>query len=174
MPRRERRRDLARDREDLAPLLEREIGRDQRAAPLARLDDDASPAQRPAMIRLRAGNRHGAGSTPGAYSETTSPRSRILRSELRVRARVVAVDAAAEHGDRHAAGLERAAVRLAVDPAREAADDDQPGAPQARGRACARPGRRSGEQARAPTTATPSAAPRLGAAPRRKSPTGGS
>ena len=27
----------------------------------------------PAMIRLRAGNRHGAGSTPGAYSETTRP-----------------------------------------------------------------------------------------------------
>ena len=34
------------------------------------------------MIRLRAGNRQGAGSTPGAYSETTSPRSHDPRREL--------------------------------------------------------------------------------------------
>ena len=38
--RRECRRDLARDSEDLAPRLEREVGGDQRAAPLAGLDDD--------------------------------------------------------------------------------------------------------------------------------------
>ena len=44
-----------------------------------------------------------------------------------MRRRVVAVDPAAEHGDGDAAGVERAAVRLAVDPAREAADDDEPG-----------------------------------------------
>ena len=31
----------------------------------------------PATIRLRAGKRHGAGSTPGAYSETIRPRSPI-------------------------------------------------------------------------------------------------
>ena len=36
----ERRRDLARDGEHLPSLLERKIGRDQRAASLARLDDD--------------------------------------------------------------------------------------------------------------------------------------
>ena len=30
---------------------------------------------RPAMMRFRAGNRHGAGSTPGGYSETIRPRS---------------------------------------------------------------------------------------------------
>ena len=36
----ERTRDLARNREDLSPLLEREVGRDQRAAALAGLDDD--------------------------------------------------------------------------------------------------------------------------------------
>ena len=33
--------------------------------------------QRPATIRFRAGNRHGAGSTPGGYSDTISPRSAI-------------------------------------------------------------------------------------------------
>ena len=31
----------------------------------------------PATIRLRAGKRHGAGSTPGAYSDTTSPDARM-------------------------------------------------------------------------------------------------
>ena len=43
-----------------------------------------------------------------------------------MRRRIVAVDAAAEHGDRDAARLERALVRLAVDAAREAAHDDEP------------------------------------------------
>ena len=37
-------------------------------------------AERPAMIRLRAGKRHGAGSTAGSYSETTRPRSQIRRA----------------------------------------------------------------------------------------------
>ena len=77
--------------------------------------------------------------------------------------RVVAVDAAAEHGDRRAAGLERAAVRLAVDPAREAAHDDEPRAGElapehardlrAVRRACARTDdrdRRPGELGRRP------------------------
>ena len=36
--------------------------------------------QRPAMILLRAGKRHGAGSTPGSYSETTRPASQIRRA----------------------------------------------------------------------------------------------
>ena len=40
---------------------------------------------------------------------------------------IVAVDTAAEHGDRCAAGLERATMRLAVDAARETADHDEPG-----------------------------------------------
>ena len=79
------------------------------------------------MIRFRAGNRQGAGSTPGAYSETTSPVARILAASSAWDARVVAVDPAAEHGDGRAAGLERAAVGLAVDAARKAADDDEPG-----------------------------------------------
>ena len=40
--------------------------------------------------------------------------------------RVVAVDAAAEHGDRPATGSNGAAMRLAVDAARETADDHDP------------------------------------------------
>jgi hypothetical protein len=36
------------------------------------------------MIRLRAGNRQGAGSTPGAYSETTRPVLADCARQLRV------------------------------------------------------------------------------------------
>ena len=44
------------------------------SAPLrSRASTTTVAAQSPATIRLRAGNRHGAGSTPGAYSETMSP-----------------------------------------------------------------------------------------------------
>ena len=105
------------------------------------------------MIRFRAGKRHGAGSTPGSYSETTSPRLADPSRELRMRGRVVAVDAAAEHGDRRAAGFERSAVSLAVDPARHAAHDDETrcGSSRASERATERP---YDEHARAPTTAT--------------------
>ena len=35
---------------------------------------------RPATMRFRAGKRHGAGSTPGAYSDATTPRSHIRRA----------------------------------------------------------------------------------------------
>ncbi len=79
------------------------------------------------MIRLRAGNRHGAGSTRGAYSETDEAGRADARRQLGVRRRVVAVDPAAEDGDRRASGLESSTVRLAVDAAREAADDDEAG-----------------------------------------------
>ena len=37
----------------------------------------------PATIRFRAGKRHGAGSTPGAYSETTRPSARIRAASSR-------------------------------------------------------------------------------------------
>ena len=43
-----------------------------------------------------------------------------------MRRRVVAIDAAAEHGDGRAARLQRAAVRFAVRPARETADHQEP------------------------------------------------
>ena len=82
------------------------------------------------MILFRAGNLHGAGSTPGAYSETTSPVARIRRASSACDARVVAVDPATEHGDGRPARVERAPVRLAVDAASEPADDDEPGGGQ--------------------------------------------
>ena len=79
------------------------------------------------MIRFLAGNLHGAGSTPGAYSETDEPGLANPRGELGVGCRVVAVDTAAEDCDRQPARLERAAMGLAVDSSREAADDDEAG-----------------------------------------------
>ena len=79
------------------------------------------------MILFRAGNLHGAGTTPGAYSERASPVARMRAAELGMRRRVVAVDPAAEHRDGRPAGVKRAPVRLAVDPSGEAADDHQPG-----------------------------------------------
>ena len=115
-------RDLARHREDLPPLLEREVGGDQRAASLTRLNDDRRRAE--------------TGDDPVAGRE--APRCRfhtglVLRDDQRtladrlrkggVRRRVVAVDAAAEHRDRMAARLECATVRFAVDPPRETAHD---------------------------------------------------
>ena len=59
VPAERRRGDLARHGEHLAALLEREVGRDQRAAPLARLDDDR---------RARAGRRR-SGSAPESATE---------------------------------------------------------------------------------------------------------
>ena len=78
-------------------------------------------------LRFRAGNRQGAGSTPGAYSETIEARAAIARRQLGVGGGIVPVDAAAEHGDGEAPGVERAPVRMAVDPACQAADHHEPG-----------------------------------------------
>ena len=108
------------------------------SAPLrSRASTTTVAAARPATILLRAGKRHGAGATPGAYSATISPRRRDPARELRVRGRIVAVDPAAEHGDRRAARVERTAVRFGVDAACEPADDDEARARDARGRASA-------------------------------------
>ena len=125
------RRDLAGHREHLASLLEREVGGDQRAAPLARLDDDRRRAEPgdDAVARRKAPRR---GLDAGRVLGDDEPASRDAPRELGVRGRIVAVDAAAEHGDRRAARVERAAVRLGVDAAREAADDDEPGRARAR------------------------------------------
>ena len=116
--------DLAGNGQHLATLVEREVGGDQRAASLARLDDDRrggearddpvarretarAPARRPARTRRRSARRRD-----------------LARASSRCARRIVAVDAAAEHGD-VGRRLERAAVRLAVDPAREPGDDDE-------------------------------------------------
>ena len=79
-PLRELRGDLARDGEHLAALVEREVGGDQRAAPLARLDDDAS--------RARGRRRSGCG------PESATARAR-RRADTRTRSdRVAAICAA--------------------------------------------------------------------------------
>ena len=53
-------------------------------APLrSRASTTTVAAQSPATMRLRAGKRHGAGSTPGAYSETTSPVAATWRASSR-------------------------------------------------------------------------------------------
>ena len=85
------------------------------------------------MIRFLAGKRHGAGSTPGSYSETHEPVLTDPPRELGVRGRVVTVDPASEDGNGSSSALECAAVRLAVDPPRHPADDDQAGRRQLAG-----------------------------------------
>ena len=50
-------------------------------APLrSRASTTTVAAHSPATMRLRAGKRHGAGSTPGAYSETIRPASATRRA----------------------------------------------------------------------------------------------
>jgi hypothetical protein len=51
-----------------------------RAPLFARASTTIVAAHRPATIRLRAGKRNGAGSTPGSYSETISDRWAISRA----------------------------------------------------------------------------------------------
>ena len=75
-------------------------------------------------MRFLAGKRHGAGSTPGGYSETIEAALGDAARQLRVGSRIVAVDAAPEDGDGEPARCERAPMGLAVDAAREAADHD--------------------------------------------------
>ena len=82
-----------------------------------------TPAERPAMMRLRIGKFCGRGSVPGGYSETRTWSAASRSFSGRVLARVVDVEAAAEDGDRSARTLERGLVRRRVDAAREARDD---------------------------------------------------
>ncbi len=79
------------------------------------------------MILFRAGKRHGAGSTPGSYSEIDEAVLGDATGELGVRRGIVAIDAAAEDGDGPPARFERATVCLAVDTTRHAAHDDESG-----------------------------------------------
>ena len=76
------------------------------------------------MMRLRCGKNSFCGSMPGAYSETNTPRGRSRR-ELVVLARKNRVETAAEHGDRSAERLHRAAMARAVDADGEPARDRQ-------------------------------------------------
>ena len=79
------------------------------------------------MIRLRAGNLHGAGSTPARTRTGSGRPTRRSAGQLAMGGWIVAVDSAAEHGHGRAARLERASVRFAVDAAREPADHDRAG-----------------------------------------------
>ena len=122
---REQGRDLAGDCEHLPPLVEGEVGRDQRAAALARLDDHGRVAQprddpvpRRETPRRRLDPRRILGDDQAALDDR--------RGEQPVRARVVAVDTAAEDGHGRAR-LECASMRSPVDAASEARHDDHPG-----------------------------------------------
>src|SRR5439155_3712100 len=91
-PRGETRADLTRNREDLSPLLEREVGGDERTAPLACLDDDGRAAE--------AGDDPVAGRKPPRRRLDArrvlgdeQPRGGDAPRELGVRGGVVTVDA---------------------------------------------------------------------------------
>ncbi len=62
-------------------------------------------------------------------SETIRPSVGDLLGQLAVLRRIDLVDAAAEHGDRVAAGLQHRPVRRRIDAPRHAAGDGQPGVP---------------------------------------------
>ena len=57
----------------VAAERQRVVGRDQRARAGSRASTTSVASASAAMMRLRTGKRQGAGSTPGAHSETTAP-----------------------------------------------------------------------------------------------------
>ena len=124
-PRRDRGGDLAGHDHHLASVLEREVRRDQRSRPLACLDDHGRGAETgDDPVAGRESPRRGLDAR--LVLRHDQPLLDDAAGQVAMRRRVVAVDAAAEHGDGDAADVESAAVGLAVDPARHAADDDEP------------------------------------------------
>src|SRR5581483_6217249 len=116
-----RRVDAAGNREDLAVLLERLAGSNQRAALEVAFDhqhaerdaaEDAVAAREELAAWLRAER---------VVADQRAALDDLLGEALVLR-RVDQVEAAREHGDRAAAGIERGAVRDGVDAAGEAAD----------------------------------------------------
>ena len=77
-------------------------------------------------MRLRRGKNSLRGCVPSAYSLMMAPRSIDLLGEALVLGRIDEVEAAGQHADRAAAGLERGAMGDRIDAAREAADDGDP------------------------------------------------
>ncbi len=122
--RRERARDLPGHCHHLPSVLEREVGGDQRARPLARLDDDGRGAQ-PGdhAVASRKPPRRGLDARLVLGDE--QPVDADATRELGVRCRVVTVDAAAEHGHCTSTGSESAPVRLRVDAPSEPAHDHE-------------------------------------------------
>src|SRR4029078_8917898 len=123
--RRQCRRDLARDREHLSPLLARERRSDHRTASLTRLDDDRRGAEtRDDAIASRETPRRGldAGLVLRHDQRPLSDRA----GQRHVRRRIVTADAAPENRNGVPPRLERTTMRFAVDPARETTDDHYP------------------------------------------------
>ena len=119
--------DRPRHREHLAPLLTGEPGRDQRPGAIGRLDDhraERQPGDDPVALRKRAGMR---GGERRRFADQ-GPVGDHLEGQLVVLRRVDIQHAAAEDGDRPAAGGDGATVRGCVDPAGQAAGDGVPGA----------------------------------------------
>lgn len=118
--------DLARNGEHFAAFLECEVRRDQRAAAITCFDhhrclcesgDDPVPRR----------EAPGRGRDAGWVLRDDEPGPRNLGRERRVRTRVVAIDAAPEHGNGRPTALQRAAVRPAVDASGKPGDDDDTG-----------------------------------------------
>ena len=132
--------DLARHGEHLAPVLQREVGGDERTGPLAGLDDDRRPRES-RDDPVPGGEAPRSGLHAGLVLGHDEPSGRDDRArELGVGRRVVAVDATAEHRDGRPTRRERATVRLAVDAARHATDHDGAGGRGLRRKeACDRP-----------------------------------
>ena len=149
---RELRGDLAGDGEHLASLLEREVGGDQRAAPLARLDDDRRERQaRDDPVARREPPRRGLDARrvlgddqPVARDlARRAPRERAgSRGRCRSRARRRSSPSRARRGAPPRRRRARGPRRRPRRPRR------------ARAPACVRPTRRRPSSARAPTTAT--------------------
>ena len=93
------------------------------------------------MIRFRCGNAPASGGEWGGFSLITAPRSAISLGQFDVLRRIDVQHAAAQHGERSAAGLERPAMSGRVDAASQSADDGVARASQTR-RPVVRPGRR--------------------------------
>ena len=124
------------------------------SAPEARPASTTSTASASAtMMRLRAGNCCRCGGVPGGYSESSAARRRDVVEQRGVAIGIDDVDAAAEHGERRAAGVERAAVRRGVDAERAARDDREALPRAATPPSRARAGSRRMVAARAPTIA---------------------
>ncbi len=114
-------RDLPGHGHHLPSLLERHVGGDERARALAGLHDDGDEAQSgdDAIACGKAPRRRLDARLVLAHDEPA--RCDDPPGELRVRRRVVAIDAAAEHRDRRPAPVEGAPMGFAVDPSRKPA-----------------------------------------------------
>ena len=116
---------LARNGQYVSTFVESQVGGDQRAAALARLDDHGR-VREPGDDPVSRGEAPRGGLDSRWVFGDDPPARRDLGGERRMGAWIVAVDPAAEHGDRRS-GLEGAAVRGRIDATREPRHDDDAG-----------------------------------------------